>query len=184
MARLRSWGLLCFAVLALPGPPGAGAQGKGMRGAAGDGPGEMGGGSPRAAPLNRAHCYPGLGDRCASRGVGARRLRSSCRRKSSIRDIRQTSLEPGLRARRCWVQRGVRGGSGGRAARLCSASPFPKTALGLGMGGTCCSEHEVESVLEHLREGEHPRGVSVPHSPPPPMYHKTWGASLGEQLIP
>ncbi|XP_063265627.1 protein sidekick-2 [Prinia subflava] len=26
MARLRSWGLLCFAVLALPGPPGAGAQ--------------------------------------------------------------------------------------------------------------------------------------------------------------
>ncbi|XP_053850760.1 protein sidekick-2 [Vidua macroura] len=26
MARLRSWGLLCFAVLALPGPPGTGAQ--------------------------------------------------------------------------------------------------------------------------------------------------------------
>ncbi|XP_064251606.1 protein sidekick-2 isoform X2 [Passer domesticus] len=26
MARLRSWGLLCFAMLALPGPPGAGAQ--------------------------------------------------------------------------------------------------------------------------------------------------------------
>ncbi|XP_068769931.1 protein sidekick-2 isoform X2 [Struthio camelus] len=26
MARLRSWGLLCFAVLALPGPPAAGAQ--------------------------------------------------------------------------------------------------------------------------------------------------------------
>lgn len=30
MARLGSWGLLCFAVLALPGPPGAGAQGKWM----------------------------------------------------------------------------------------------------------------------------------------------------------
>lgn len=69
MARLRSWGLLCFAVLALPGPPGAGAQGKGMRGAAGGGPGEMGGVparcTPQPSPLlpraGRSVCQPGSG---------------------------------------------------------------------------------------------------------------------------
>lgn len=59
MARLRSWGLLCFAVLALPGPPGAGAQGKGMRGAVGDGPLRDGG-------VPALHPSIGLGDRCAS----------------------------------------------------------------------------------------------------------------------
>lgn len=37
MARPGSWGLLCAVVLALPGPPGAGAQGKGVRGGPGAG---------------------------------------------------------------------------------------------------------------------------------------------------
>lgn len=37
MARLGSWALLRFVVLALLGPPGAGAQGKGMRGGPGAG---------------------------------------------------------------------------------------------------------------------------------------------------
>lgn len=84
MARLGSWGLLCFAVLALPGPPGAGAQGKWMwfgGGApsssdfdAGDGPWRVfagGDGSRRCSPQPSPH-LPGLGKLCASLGGGDR----------------------------------------------------------------------------------------------------------------
>lgn len=48
MARLGSWALLRFVVLALLGPPGAGAQGKGMRGGPGAGGSSF---TPPVSPL-------------------------------------------------------------------------------------------------------------------------------------
>lgn len=66
---------------------------------------------------------------------------------------------------------------------------FPITAFRQEMGGTCCTEHEVESVLDHIGRVSN-RGGSVVHSPPPRGPHCTpksgvqvWGIPR-EQLLP
>lgn len=185
MAGLGSWGLLCFAVLALPGPPGAGAQGKGVQEGTlsssdsdlGDGP-RMVGGVPSAVSLSRAPRFVPAGDRGGpgaparvrvsggTASVGFKKLAGA-----GARDPRVLSTAP------C---PGVLGG-GEQQALLCLLPPAPQLPTGWGWRWNCCSEHEAETALYHGQEAEHPPGLKAPISPPPRgprLHHKTWGASL------
>lgn len=190
MARLRSWGLLCFAVLALPGPPGAGAQGKGMRGAAGDGPRRDGGVPARhrsAEPSATLGWEIGVpAGRWEPGGSGA----PTEERAASVifaKPPRSQDLGPagaGCSA----VSWGIQGDE--QQGGLCSASPFPRTALSLAMGGTCCSEREAESVLDHIGRVSSPGRQRRPFPPLPGYPRRTrkrgvqvWGIPR-EQLIP
>lgn len=189
MARLGSWGLLCFAVLALPGPPGAGAQGKGVRGGTsssshfdlGDGPRMFGGfpalpPSAKPRPLSQpgTDVAPGLLPEgvCVGGGIASMGFKKPPWSWNPHRPVLSTAQCPGAL------------GGGEQQALLSFPLPHGCSQAGDGVGIVALSMRQ-RLPCTTFRRLSIPRGwwgLKAPLSPPPRgprLHHNTWGASLG-----